>query len=126
MSVLRNPLLPVGLVLLGLGFGNWYTGRDKVLEHEQLLAAEAPPARVESFEEFRELDGRTNAALLRPLQGGNDAAAIINAKLDFYKVVQSGGRILMLVGLFCAAAGLIHSWYRQHLAERGGGLQRSL
>jgi hypothetical protein len=124
MSLLRNPLLPVGVLLVLLGFGNWYTGRDKTIEHEQMLAARKMPAQAERFEEFRELNPRTNRTLLKPLQRGSDASTIINAKLDFYKVVQSGGRMLMLVGLFCAAAGLIHSWYRRRVGERALALQR--
>ena len=124
VSLLRNPLLPVGLLLVILGFGNWYTGWDKTREHEALLAAGKLPAPVEHFEEFEELNARTNATLLGTLQRGTDASSIINAKLDFYKVVQSGGRMLMLVGLFCTAAGLIHLWYRQRVAERGTAIPR--
>jgi hypothetical protein len=35
------------------------------------------------------------------------------AKLDFYRVVYSGGRLLTLLGMFCVAAGVIHFWYRE-------------
>ena len=118
MSTFRNPLLPVGLMLVVLGFGNWYTGADKGHEYEVLLAAGHLPANLADFDEFHELTARTNATLLNPIQRGNDESTFLNAKLDFYKVVQSGGRILILVGLFCAAAGLIHSWYRQRHVER--------
>jgi hypothetical protein len=122
MSTLRNPLVPVGFVLVLLGFGNWYTGRDKVAEHQQLLAEGNLPVRNQQFEEFRELTGRTNATLLRPLQAGDDARSVLNDKLDFYRVVQTGGRILILLGLFTAAAGMIHSWYRQHMQQPAGNL----
>ena len=121
MSLLRNPLLPVGLILVLLGLGNWYTGHDKTIEHEQLLAAVEPVPPPQDFDEFPELNAHTNATLLSFLQRGSDPSALITAKLDFYKVVQSGGRILTLTGLFCAAAALIRSWYRQHVTERGGG-----
>lgn len=119
MRSFRNPLLPVGLLLVILGFGNWYTGRAKGHEYELLLAAGHLPANIADFEEFHELSTRTNATLLNPIQRGSDESTFVNAKLDFYKVVQSGGRILILVGLFCAAAGLIDSWYRQRHADRG-------
>ena len=118
MSRLRNPLLPVGLLLIVLGIGNWYTGRDKGRDHALLLESRHPAANLTDFEEFQELTARTNATLLTPTQRGGDDSVFINAKLDFYKLVQSGGRILVLVGLFCAAAGLIHSWYRQRHPER--------
>ena len=126
MRLLRNPLLPVGLILVLLGLGNWYAGRDKTLEHEQLLATVEPAPPAQDFDEFHDLNAHTNATLLRSLQRGSDASTLINAKLDFYKVVQSGGRMLTLAGLFCAAAALIRSWYRQHVSERGGSpLSRS-
>jgi hypothetical protein len=117
MNALRHPLLPVGLLLVVLGFGNWYTGKDKGSEYDELLSTGKLPSAAEPFEEFRELDARTSATLLRSLQRGSDESALVNAKLDFYKVVQSGGRIFVLLGLFCTAAGLVRS-YRQHVADR--------
>jgi hypothetical protein len=118
MSTLRNPLLPVGLLLVILGGGNWWTGYVRGREYEVLLAAGPLPANFADFDEFRELTPRTNATLLRPIQRGNDESTFANAKLDFYKVVQSGGRVLVLAGLFCAAAGLIHVRYRERYIER--------
>ncbi|MBI3781874.1 MAG: hypothetical protein HY270_00580 [Deltaproteobacteria bacterium] len=108
------------LVLLGLG--NWYTGHSQVAEHERLLAAGNIPARVEQFDEFRELTARTNASLLRPFQGREDARSLINDKLDFYRVLLTGGRILTLMGLFTSAAGLIHSFYRNRLRPLDGSV----
>ncbi len=118
MSVLRQPLLPTGLLLIVLGFGNWFTGLDKGREYEALLAAGkiAPP--VEHFEDFQELNAHTTATLLSNLQRGSDEHSIVNSKLDFYKVARSGGRILILLGLFCIVASVVRSWYRQHREER--------
>ena len=118
MLALRNPLLPVGLLLVIMGLGNWYTGINKGAEYEQLLANTSSPAAAVQFDDFRELNARTTATLLSPLRRGSDERRLISAKLDFYRVVQSGGRIFILLGLFCTAAGLIRSWYRRHLSER--------
>ncbi len=118
MHLLRSPLLPVGLILVLLGLGNWYTGHNKTIEHEQLLAAVEPIPPPQDFDEFAALNAHTNATLLSFLHRGSDDSAVITAKLDFYRVVQSGGRILTLLGLFCVAAGLIRTWY---VAERGRG-----
>lgn len=115
MHPLRRPLLPVGLVLVALGAGNWYTGSTKSLQYEQLLAARNQPAPVADSTGFRELTARTTLTLLSNLDRGTDDFAVVNAKLDFYKVVQSGGRLLILLGLFSTAAGLIRSWYQQHV-----------
>jgi hypothetical protein len=118
MHIVRGPLLPIGLLLVILGFGNWYTGVDKGSEYEELLETGNLPSVTQDFDGFEELDAHLNTTLLSSLQRGHDHSTLVNAKLDFYKVVQSGGRVLVVIGLFCAAAGLIHAWYRQRLAER--------
>jgi hypothetical protein len=119
MAAWRDPLLPVGLLLVMIGLGNWYTGGSKSVEYEQLLADGNLPTPMQSIAEFPELDTRTNATLLARLQRGRGESSIAYAKLDFYKVVQSGGRLLILLGLFSAASGLMRSWYRQRSGERG-------
>ncbi len=118
MSWLRSPLILVGVALIIIGAGNWYTGFDKGAEYERLLAAGNLPSAVDDYEDFHNLTARTAATLLAPLQRGSDEYTLANAKLDFYKVVQSGGRMLMLLGLFCAAAGAIRSWQRRRGSER--------
>jgi uncharacterized membrane protein YidH (DUF202 family) len=122
MRTWRNPLLPIGLLLVILGCGNWYAGKHQIEEHERLLATGDIPAPATHFEEFRELTAHTTATLLSPLQHGSDQHTLISGKLDFYKVVQSGGRMLILLGLFCAAAGMIRTWYQQR-AERGPAIE---
>jgi hypothetical protein len=119
MGALRNPLMLVGLVLIVIGFGNWYTGVDKGAEYERLLATWSLPTPVDDYEDFEHLNARTATTLLDPLQRGSDEYTLANAKLDFYKVVQSGGRLLILLGLFCSAAGAVRSWQRRRLEERG-------
>ena len=119
MRTLRNPLILVGVLLIIIGFGNWYTGVDKGAEYERLLAAGNLPAALDDYDDFHHLTARTTATLLGPLQRGSDEYTLANAKLDFYKVVQSGGRMLALLGLFCSAAGVIRSWQRRRVAERG-------
>jgi hypothetical protein len=118
MRPLRSPLVLVGILLIIVGFGNWYTGVDKGAEYERLLAAGNLPTAVDDYEDFHQLTARTTATLLGPLQRGSDEYTLANAKLDFYKVVQSGGRMFALLGLFCSAAGVIRSWQRRRIAER--------
>ncbi len=119
MNAFRNPLVPVGVMLLVLGVGNWWTGVARGREYEALLAHGQLPANLADFEEFHELTARTNAMLLSPIQRGSDESTFANAKLDFYKIVQSGGRVLVLAGLFCAATGVFQAWYRQRHVGRG-------
>jgi hypothetical protein len=118
MSAFRNPLLPVGLLLVILGVGNWWTGYARGHDYEMLLAGGPLPANLADYDEFDELTGRTNTTLLAPIQRGNDESTFVNAKLDFYKLVQSGGRMLCLAGLFSAVTGLLHAWYRQRHTQR--------
>ncbi len=124
MSVIRNPLLPVGLLLVILGLGNWRTGCARGREYEVLLASGPLPANLADFDEFDQLNSRLNATLLTPIQRGSDESTFANAKLDFYKIVQSGGRALVLVGLFCAASGLVREWYRQRHTARSAPAAR--
>jgi hypothetical protein len=119
MRLFRNPLLPIGLLLVVVGLGNWLTGRDKTIEHERLLSTGEVAEPVQQFEEFDNLSARTNATLLRPFQRGADPSALIQSKLDFYRVVQAGGQLLIFLGFFAAVAGVIHSWYRVRHTERG-------
>lgn len=113
MAIWRTPLVPVGLVLLVLGLGNWIVGHRKVLEYERLLARSDRPLRVERFAEFGELTQRTNASLLKSFQASTDTTSLVEAKLDFYQIVHAGGRLLLLAGWFSVAAGLIHYGYRR-------------
>lgn len=113
MSSRRIALIPAGIVFLLLGIGNWITGQTKVTEHEQLLEAQTAPARMQQFEEFTQLSARTNASLLRPLQARSDEQAAILQKLDFYRVVASGGRLVTLLGIFTLLVALLVTWYRR-------------
>ena len=107
MNLLRNPVFATGLVLLVLGVGNW------IVAHARLAEVDEQPTTVGTlgnFEEFTELDARTNAELLRPLQRGVAARDAINAKADFYKVVQAGGELFTLVGVGLILFGSAVTW----------------
>jgi hypothetical protein len=113
MAVWRSPLIPIGVVVLLLGAGNWYTGWSKMLEYEALLRRGGAPPAVQDFDDFSHLTTRTNAMLLAPLQNVSIDYTFTHARLDFYQVVRSGGRMLMLAGMLLIATGLARSWYRQ-------------
>ncbi|HUI24574.1 MAG TPA: hypothetical protein VL403_00715 [Candidatus Kryptonia bacterium] len=99
MPLLRHPAFAVGVVLLVLGFGNWMVARARLAEYTDALDGHEPVATLGNFEEFSELDARTNAELLRPLHRGVNDEAVTDAKIDFYKVVRSGGALFAFAGL---------------------------
>ena len=98
MALLRHPVFGVGLLLLVLGVGNWSVAQGKLAEYTDSLSIRDTP-KVGSFGEFKELDARTNAELLRPFQHGVGAYAMANVKPDFYKVVQTGGQLFSFAGI---------------------------
>jgi hypothetical protein len=112
----RTPLLPTGIALFVLGVGNWVLSHNKIVEYTERARpsnSEVPPA---SFHEFAELTAQTNAMLLEPLHRGIADYSDAEAKLDFYRVVSSGGRTLALLGLLLAVLAVL--WAR---ARRAAG-----
>lgn len=108
-------LLLVGSMLLVVGAGNWYTGERKVGEYSAALATRSRAATAAPSPDFPHLDARMTQDLLAPLRhaGGVDQHA--SAKLDFYQVVRTGGRMLTMLGLgACATAGLARRYRRRH------------
>jgi hypothetical protein len=119
MSVLRAPLVLVGALLLLVGAGNLYTGGTKTAEYQQLLAAARPTA-VPPHRRggAARLEPRLRSSLLRSLSAPEDPLATARAKLDFYRVVHRGGRLMALAGVLCAIAGVLRARYRQPTLRR--------
>jgi len=117
MGLLKTPLVIVGLLLTLIGLGNVYTGTTKAAEYEALLATgRATPPEPRKSDSPR-LEPRLRNSLLKNLAEEDDRFAAARAKLDFYRVVHGGGRLLTLLGLFCAVSGVIHFWYRYSRAS---------
>ncbi len=100
----NHPLLPIGIVLLVLGIGNCAISRAKVAEYSQRLRVTQNVASTD-LSQFPNLDGRTNASLLRRLHRAPATASMASAKYDFYVLVDNGGRLLALLGLVLAGIG---------------------
>jgi hypothetical protein len=101
-----NSTLLSGLVLVGLGLGNWLVSRDKVAEYSHRAAA-GNSIRTGTLAEFENLTPRTNAALIERLHRGPNDYNLADAKLDFYRVVESGGSIFTVTGLLMIAVALV-------------------
>ncbi len=116
----HNAALITGGVLILLGLGNWATGHSKVIEHQRLLVAKSADAQIGHYEEFSLLNAETNERLLRPLRARNDKRAAIVEKLDFYRVVERGGRLVCSMGLLIVLSASIVGWYRHRATSPSG------
>src|SRR5688500_7859512 len=95
--MLRRPAyksFPVvtGVLLLVLGAGNWVAGAIRGRPYVEYLAAHPGPRSTEAS--WRE-------RLLDPPDAELEARDIAHAKLDFYQLVQTGGRVMILAGIAC-------------------------
>src|SRR5262245_22170070 len=113
----RHPALPIGIVLLVLGLGNWMVSRSKVLEYERRARAPEPIDGSGSLEGFARLTPRTNATLLERLHYRVGDYGVAAAKRDFYTVVHSGGRLIAVVGLLLIGFALLQRW-RERRVQR--------
>jgi hypothetical protein len=106
----RYPAVPVGVVLIVLGVGNWSVSHPKVAEYTRRASAPDPIDPRASFADFQRLTARTNRGVLEGLHRGTGDYRYADAKRDFYTVLDSGGRFIALVGLLLAGIGLLQHW----------------
>lgn len=95
-----------GIVLLVLGIGNWYTGSSRLDRYRGLLAEGPTSQPGVGYREFRHLTAAMNETLLNPLRDGAGQYQRIQAKVDFYRVAESTGKIFFLIGLLSVGAGV--------------------
>lgn len=105
MRFLREPTFWCGVAFLLLGIGNWVIGNDKAEAHRRLLRSAEMQLVVTPPEGFDQLDSRTNASLLRPFSVFAGRMSALEQKLQFYRVVASGGRVFCLVGALLILVG---------------------
>jgi hypothetical protein len=127
ISLRRHPGLPVGVLLVILGLGNWVVSRSKLFEYGNRIASTDTIEHVGSLADYPELTPHTNATLLERLHRGTPNYNFTAAKLDFYTVVQSGGRVLTVVGVLVASIALMRAWGERRLGDEPlpGGPSRS-
>ena len=109
----RNPALPIGVVLLVLGLGNWVVSCNRIAEYEPRASTVARETSVQSLADYSELTPRTNATLLKRMNRGMAEYTVAGAKLDIYRVVQSGGRLLATVGLLLITSARAYTWRKR-------------
>ncbi|MGH7898559.1 MAG: hypothetical protein ACREQQ_11440, partial [Candidatus Binatia bacterium] len=92
----KNLLLVTGGLLVLLGIGNWAIGALRTRPHAEFLQSHPEP---------RLPTENVKAELLEPPDDQRQERDVARAKLEFYQLVQSGGRLLVLIGAVCLISG---------------------
>jgi hypothetical protein len=106
-DVCSNGIFMAGVACLLLGTGNWVVGSVETSKYRALLNKTARTGLEESYRNFQQLDEQKNEEVLRRINENREKFNAARAKLNFFHVVLSGGRILFLLGLLLAAGALI-------------------
>lgn len=93
-----NNLLIVSAALIILGLGNWIVGAVETTKYQGLIYKTAQTGLEESYRSFRQLDQQKNEELLLRITQDRERFNAARAKLNFFYVVLTGGRIMFLIG----------------------------
>lgn len=96
----KNYLFVAGLVLMTLGLGNYIAGESKVAHYQEVIVEASPQTRVSQslFSDGTRYPFPHEA---------RERLEIARAKLDFYQVVLSSGRLMTSLGIGCILIALI-------------------
>jgi hypothetical protein len=93
----KNMLFVAGTLLVMLGIGNWVTGAMRTRPYAEYLQKHPGPRPSQSVK----------ADLLEPPDEERQERDVARAKLEFYLLVQTGGRLMVLLGALCLFGGWI-------------------
>jgi hypothetical protein len=92
----KDVLLVVGVLLVLFGIGNWIIGSLRSQPNAEYLREHpGPELRTQSLK----------ADLLEAPDNERQQRDVARAKLEFYQLVQSGGRFMVLLGGLCLLGG---------------------
>ena len=103
----KDMLLVAGVLLIAFGVGNWVTGAVRTAPYAEYLRLHPDP---------RIPNSSLKAELLAPTDDERQGRDVARAKLEFYTVVQSGGRFMVLLGFVC----LLGGWAARTLPRHPG------
>ncbi|MBI3301212.1 MAG: hypothetical protein HYZ72_03920 [Deltaproteobacteria bacterium] len=96
----KSHLFVAGVTLIVLGLGNYLAADSKVAHYQELVAETAPQIHTAPSFLLHEQG--------RPFPSEAwERWEIARAKLDYYHVVLSGGRLMMMIGMVCTILALI-------------------
>lgn len=90
-----------------LGIGNWFVGTIETAKYQALLRKTGQTGLEDSYRSFQELDQQKNEGVLLRINQDRERYNAARVKLDFYHVVLTGGRWLLLIGIGAAVAGIV-------------------
>ena len=94
----KDMLIVAGVLLVMLGVGNWVAGALRTRPYAQYLELHPSPRLPRQG---------LKAEFLEPPDEERQQRDVARAKLEFYQVVQSGGRFMVLVGSVCLLGGWV-------------------
>jgi hypothetical protein len=94
----KNMLFVGGVLLVLFGVGNWVTGAVRTRPYAAYLELHPGP---------RLPSQGLKADLLEPPDEERQERDVARAKLEFYQVVQSGGRFMVVLGSICLLGGWV-------------------
>jgi hypothetical protein len=94
----KSVLLVAGALLIMFGVANWVTGAVRTRPYAEYLRLHPGP---------RLRGTNVKAELLEPPDDERQERDVARAKLEFYQVVQSGGRFMVLLGSVCLLGGWV-------------------
>jgi hypothetical protein len=101
----KDMLLVAGVLLIAFGVGNWVTGALRTAPYVEYLSRHPEPRLPHTS---------LKSELLEPTDEERQDRDVARAKLEFYQVVQSGGRFMVLLGFVCLLAGWVARTLPRH------------
>jgi hypothetical protein len=101
----KSMLLVAGVLLILFGVGNWATGAVRTRPHAEYLRLHPGP---------KLRNQNLKADLLEPPDDERQERDVARAKLEFYQVVLSGGRFMVLLGSVCLIGGWVAHRVRRY------------
>jgi len=100
-ALVRSGLVLAGLLLLAVGLGNVIAGRTKIEQYGEVLrSAAATRTPVDP------------AALFPPASEGDERHELALAKLAFYQLLLTAGKLLAALGALLLSLGVVRLWMR--------------
>jgi hypothetical protein len=99
-ALMRSGLVLAGLLLLAVGLGNMVAGHSKIAQYEDLVQATVPRIPHDPL------------VLFPAVSEGEERHALAGAKLAFYQLLVSAGQLLVGLGGFLIAIGVLRVWMR--------------